>query len=120
MTRSEALDPAVVDSLRQLSMPGEPDVLREVLQLFLDEAPRRMARLNAACEERNAVDLQRNAHSLKGSSGNIGARRMYDLCRQLDERGHAADFNGARHLLASLAEEYASVEAAIRQLLQTS
>jgi two-component system, sensor histidine kinase and response regulator len=120
MTNAEALDPAVIQTLRQLSVPGEPDVLREVLTLFLDEVPRRIARLNAACQDGNAIELQRGAHSLKGSSGNIGARRMFDLCRQVDERGHAGDFKGARHLLASLAEEYHRVEAEIRQLLQTS
>ncbi len=101
------LDPAVVDSLRQLTPPGEPDVLSEVLRLFLDEVPRRVERLKAAWQERNAVELQRAAHSLKGSSGNIGARHMYEICKQLDERGKAGDFNGARHLMDSLDEEYA-------------
>lgn len=120
MTNLEVLDPEVIDSLRQLSAPGEPDALREVLLLFLDDVPRRMARLNASYEDGNAIELQRAAHSLKGSSGNIGARRMFDVCRQLDERGHAADFDGARPLLASLAQEYARVEAEIRQILQTS
>ena len=120
MTNPEVLDPAVLHNLRQLSVPGELDVLREVLTLFLDEVPRRMDRLNAACQDGNAFELQRGAHSLKGSSGNIGARRMFELCRQIDERGGAADFNGARHLLSALGDEYARVEAEIRQLLQTS
>jgi len=73
MTNPDVLDPAVVDSLRQLTPPGEPDVLGEVLRLFLDEVPRRVARLKAAWDDRNAGELQRAAHSLKGSSGNIGA-----------------------------------------------
>lgn len=120
MGNPEVLDPEVINSLRQLSSPGEPDVLSQVLLLFLDEVPRRMARLNAACQEGNATELQRVAHSLKGSAGNVGARRVFDLCRQIDERGHAGDVDGARPLLTSLAEEYANVEAEIRTLLQAS
>jgi HPt (histidine-containing phosphotransfer) domain-containing protein len=117
MTHPDVLDPAVVDSLRQLTPPGEPDVLGEVLRLFLDEVPRRVARLKAAWDDRNAGELQRAAHSLKGSSGNIGAHRMYEICKQLDERGTAGDFNGARHLIDSLDEEYMRVEAEIHRLL---
>ena len=118
MTNRDVLDPAVVESLRQLTPPGEPDVLAEVLRLFVDEVPRRVERLTAAWLAGNAVELQRAAHSLKGSSGNIGAHHMYEICKQLDERGKAADFNGARHLLDSLAEEYARVEAEIQLLLR--
>lgn len=118
MTNREVLDPAVVESLRQLTPPGEPDVLAEVLRLFLDEVPRRVERLKAAWQNRNAEELQRTAHSLKGSSGNIGAHHMYDICQQLDERGKAGDFHGARHLLDSLDEEYRRVEAEIQLLLK--
>jgi HPt (histidine-containing phosphotransfer) domain-containing protein len=117
MTNPDVLDPAVVDSLRQLTPPGEPDVLGEVLRLFLDEVPRRVARLKAAWDDRNAGELQRAAHSLKGSSGNIGAHHMYEICKQLDERGTAGDFNAARHLIDSLDEEYTRVEAEIHRLL---
>jgi HPt (histidine-containing phosphotransfer) domain-containing protein len=117
MTNRDILDPAVVDSLRQLTPPGEPDVLSEVLRLFLDEVPRRVDKLKAAWRDGDAVALQRAAHSLKGSSGNIGARHMFDICKQLDERARAGDFNGARHLLDSLEDEYGRVEAEIQRLL---
>ena len=117
MTDPDILDPAVVASLRALTPPGEPDVLGEVLRLFLEEVPRRVEKLKAAWRDGNAVELQRAAHSLKGSSGNIGARHLHDICRQLDERGKAGDFDGARRLLDSLDAEYGRVEAEIQRLL---
>ena len=118
MTNRDVLDPEVVDSLRQLTMPGEPDVLSQVLRLFLDEVPRRVERLKAAWQGGNAMELQRAAHSLKGSAANIGAHHMSEVCRQLDERGKAGDLPGARPLLDSLAEEFARVESEIRLLLK--
>ncbi len=118
MANPDVLDPVVVASLRQLTPPGEPDVLTEVLNLFLDEAPKRMERLRDAWQDRNTAELQRSAHSLKGSAGNIGARRMYDICKQLDERGKASDFSGAKHLIEALAGEFDRVEHEIRQLLR--
>jgi HPt (histidine-containing phosphotransfer) domain-containing protein len=54
---------------------------------------------------------------LKGSSGNIGATRLFDVCRQLDEQGKAGDLSQMPALVASLEAEYARVEAAIKQLI---
>ena len=117
MGGGEVLDPAVIDSLRQLTPPGEPDVLDEVLRLFLDEVPRRLDRLRAAWSAGDVTEVHRAAHSLKGSAGNIGAHALYAVCKQLDERGKAGDLAGTEHLVAALAEEFGKVEGEIRRLL---
>lgn len=119
MTTGDALDPAVVESLRQLTPPGEPDVLTEILSVFLTEVPRRIDRLSAAWRDGDAAEVQRAAHSLKGSSGNIGADAMSEICRKIDERAKAGDLD-VEGLIDALEGEYGRVEVAIRQLLQTS
>jgi HPt (histidine-containing phosphotransfer) domain-containing protein len=119
MTEREVLDRAVVDSLRQLTPPGEPDVLAEILNVFLSEVPRRIDRMKSAFRDGNAVEVQRAAHSLKGSSGNIGADGMFELCRQIDERAKAGELR-LEPLLEALDREYFQVEAAIKRLLQTA
>ena len=111
------LDPLVIESLRQLNVDGEPDVLAEVLQLFLEDVPRRIAKLRAACEAGDAVEVYKAAHSLKGSAGNIGAKPLLAVCRQLDDRGRAGDLTGSEHLVDALDAEFAKVEVAIRGLL---
>src|SRR5918994_1634761 len=93
MSTRGALDPAVVDSLRRLTPPGEPDVLAEILTVFLAEVPRRLDRLKAAWRAGDVAEVQRAAHSLKGSSGNIGADALYAVCRQIDERAKARDLH---------------------------
>ena len=117
MTDRAALDPAVVERLRQLTVPGEPDVLHQVFHVFLAEVPRRIDRLKAAWRERNAAEVQRSAHSLKGSAGNIGANAMFALCRELDERAGAGDLN-LSVLVEALDVEYARVDSAIHDLLR--
>ena len=117
MSNTAVLDPVVIDSLRQLTPPGEPDVLDEVLRMFLDEVPRRIDRLRAAWSAGDVTEVHRAAHSLKGSAGNIGAHALYAVCKQLDERGKAGDLAGTEHLVAALAEEFGKVEGEIRRLL---
>lgn len=111
------LDPAVLDHLRKLTPPGEPDVLGEILTTFLDDVPRRIERLHAALAAGDAAGVQRAAHSLKGSSGNIGAHALYETARRLDELGTAGDLAAAVSAIDELAGEYAKVEAEIRRLL---
>jgi HPt (histidine-containing phosphotransfer) domain-containing protein len=117
MGGGEVLDPVIIDSLRQLTPPGEPDVLAEVLRMFLDEVPRRIDRLRAAWSAGDVTEVHRAAHSLKGSAGNIGAHALYAVCQQLDERAKAGGLAGHEHLVAALGEEFGKVEGEIRRLL---
>ncbi len=110
------LDLLVIESLRQLTPPGEPDVLKEVLQLFLEDVPGRIERLRTACDAGNAAELHRVAHSLKGSAGNIGANDMLAVCRRLDELGKSGDVSSGQGLVESLDAEFARVKAEIDRL----
>ena len=121
MSQRAVLDPSVIDNLRQLTPPGEPDVLAEVLRLFLEEVPPRIARLRNAWAAGNIEEVHRAAHSLKGSAGNIGARRLFDVCSRLDEQGKAGDRRGvSRRSLTQLGVEFGKVEAEIRRVLETA
>src|SRR5688572_5568834 len=117
MSEPVVLDPAVIDSLRQLTMPGEPDVLVQVLRLFLQEAPPRIARLRNAWASGDIEDVHRAAHSLKGSAGNIGARRLFEVCRRLDEEGRSDDRSAVSQLIDELGAEFDKVEVEIHRLI---
>ena len=119
MTPSSVLDESVIDALRQLTPPGEPDILAEILKLFLDDVPVRIERLRNAAAMGNIQEVHRSAHSLKGSAGNIGARDLYEVCRQIDERGKAGDLAGAAALVDALKVEFARVETEIHRLLKS-
>ena len=117
MEERPVLDPAVLNTLRKLTSPGEPDVLQEVLKLFLDDVPARLTRLRNAWASRNIEEVQRAAHSLKGSAGNIGARRLHALCSQLDDKGRSGDLDALGPLVDALGEEFDKVEAEIRRVI---
>jgi HPt (histidine-containing phosphotransfer) domain-containing protein len=117
MSESPVLDLTVIDTLRQLTPPGEPDVLSEVLKLFLEEVPPRIEKVRIAWTEGNIKEVHRGAHSLKGSAGNVGARRLYDVCKALDTSG-TSDAPASAELVDQLAAEYRAVEAEIHQLLK--
>ncbi len=117
MAEPAVLNPAVIETLRQLTPPGEPEVLTEVLQMFLQEVPLRIDRLRNAWAAGNIEEMYRAAHSLKGSAGNIGADRLYGLCSRLDELGRARDLTTAAPLVDALGIEFAKVEAEIQRII---
>ena len=106
---SPRLDLALLDSLRRLEeMTGKP-LIHEIVDGFLAEAPRRLALLQDALARADAKDLVFLAHSLKGSSGQIGAVRVAALSRELEQAGRRDDLGSAPALLDELERELARV-----------
>ena len=111
------LDAAVIDSLRRLNEDGQPDVVKEVLGLFLTESAARLDSVEAAVRVRDASALQRSAHTLKGASGAIGALALQAACRTLEDIGKHAAFDEAPAAVESMRHEYRRLQDEINQLL---
>lgn len=114
-----ALDASVLESLRQLNQQGQPDIVREVLTVFLDDAPKRLAAIDQAVRSRNGQDIQRAAHSFKGAAGSIGASALQERCRELEDTGKAGALDGAAALKQQIHEEYERARFEIAEILAT-
>jgi HPt (histidine-containing phosphotransfer) domain-containing protein len=60
--------------------------------------------------------LEREAHSFLGSCGNIGARRMADLCARLEVLGRSGSTEGAAEIARALEEELVAVRPQLEAL----
>jgi len=116
MSGLPVLDPATLDRLRALNEPGEPDIVNELLTLFLDDAPARLAAVAAAQEAGDAQGLQRGAHGLKGAAANVGALRLQALCHRLEEVGRLGEA-GDPTVVQLLHEEFEILREEIARLL---
>ena len=106
------IDGAQLANLLDL-MDGEADLVIEVIDLFLEDGPQRVAAIAAAIDAADAVELMRAAHSLKGSSANVGARGLMGLCANLEQRGRNGSVAGAAQLCLSLQREFDAVRDAL-------
>lgn len=105
-----AINAKVIADLRALEDGGAPGLLRELIDLFLREAEAHLAKLRAALASREAQPFERSAHTLKGSSGNLGALTMSRICGELQAIGRAADWARAPEVLATLENEFRGVK----------
>lgn len=82
---ARAIDLSVLISLEEVQVDGEPDLIVDLIDLYLDEAPRRLAAMSALLAQRDWLSLGRAAHSLRGSSAVLGAGRTPQLCEAVEQ-----------------------------------
>jgi CheY-like chemotaxis protein len=100
----ECVDASVLAELRQLDMSC--GLLSTLITNFLRDAPTRLAGLQEALQQGDGEALARVAHDLNGSSGNLGVRKMRQLCIELQALGRAKDLGKAGALLTQLVNEF--------------
>jgi PAS domain S-box-containing protein len=109
----ELLDQAVVQSL--MSVDDDGTLMEEIVATFLRIAPPRLAAIKKAAKG-NPAQLEREAHSFLGSCGNLGARRMAELCARLEVLGRSGSTEGAVELARTLEAELAAVRPELEAL----
>ncbi|MCC6163509.1 MAG: response regulator [Acidobacteria bacterium] len=111
----QPVDPLVLEMLASLQEDGEPDLLVELITLFLQETSARLADL--AGEPTDAPSTARVAHSIKGSAGNLGASGLQALAARLEtaaQEGQVGDT--LRTLVADVDAEFRRVERHLRDV----
>ena len=99
------VDLAALRGFEAIQAEGEPDLVVELIDLYLEDAPRKLAVMLEAAAGADEESLRRAAHSLKGSSASLGAFGAASLCAEL-ERTDCGDSSGqAGALLARLGQE---------------
>ena len=79
-----AVDLDVLHSYENIQRDGEPDLIVELIDLYVEDARRRLAVMKESLVQRNWLLVKREAHSLRGSSGNLGALQMALICDAIE------------------------------------
>lgn len=94
----ENLDRALI--LEQLE--GNAELLTELAQLFLEEAPQLIEAMRKALRQGDMKELARSAHSMKGAAGNFFAHGTVSAASQLEDDAKRGDVEAAKAGLATL------------------
>jgi HPt (histidine-containing phosphotransfer) domain-containing protein len=93
------------------------DEFPTLVDTFLADAEERLQGLSVAV---NATQILETAHSFKGSSSNMGAIRLAELCHDLEQRAKEKNLSGIEVLVAEIAREFAVVRPLYEQERQRS
>jgi two-component system, sensor histidine kinase and response regulator len=90
----------------------------ELLSAFAEDTPRKLRELRDAVASGEKLRLKELSHYLKGSAMYIGARRMSELCRDLEFVAFAAEEAKLSETMQSLEQEAERVYAELTELRQ--
>jgi signal transduction histidine kinase/CheY-like chemotaxis protein len=105
------LNPQRLADLSELG--DDPTWLDEILIRFLEDSRARLSSLRQAIQRDEAEKVEEIAHTLKGSSANIGAEAMAQLSRDLQYLGRSGSLDGAEVLLQQLEQTLARTAVAL-------
>jgi HPt (histidine-containing phosphotransfer) domain-containing protein len=102
----EHLDYETLNTLRQV-MEDDFDLL---IDTFIQDSNDRISVLRGVISGTNADPIRRAAHSFKGSSSNIGAIRLMDLCSNLEKKAMSNKLEQLDQDLREIEDEFAQVQ----------
>ncbi len=96
------------DTIEMLRDVMEDDFV-ELIETFLNDAQTKLNTLPNLVNSGDSQAVRMIAHSLKGSSSNLGALPMSQLCLTLEQNAKSEDLALAPQVLVNLQDEYAKV-----------
>lgn len=109
-----ALNQAALGELRNLDPDGSAGILAQIINVYLDDAPKLIANIQTALAAKDIATMTRHAHSLKSSSMSVGASRVGEIASTIESGGRKNSVDDCPALVMALTAEYA----AAKRLLQ--
>ena len=100
--------------LHQIS-DNDPEFELEILKVFVEDSLFHVEGIKAAITVNDFPQLAREAHHLKGSSGNVGATAMRKIAEELEQLSRKQSFVGAYELVLGLVDFINKIQAFLTQ-----
>ncbi len=114
------IDQSVLNSLRDLQMPGKPDILKRVISAYLSSTAPLLVTLKEAYSAKDIEGTQNLAHTLKSSSANVGAIKLSELCKELEMACRNNTLENAALLISSIESEVTLVTDALNKEIHST
>jgi HPt (histidine-containing phosphotransfer) domain-containing protein len=114
---SPVLDQEAIDNLRMLDPDGGDTFLREIIGIFLEDAPLRIVEIDQSLAAGDAATFVRAAHTIKGSSANVGAAALRAVAEKLEHHAKKDGLVDVAALIAELKTEFANAKTALNELI---
>ena len=113
---SNVIDQAALDVLLEV-IGGDRRALGELIQSFLDEAPKLLHNLHEGVKAQDWELVQRSAHTMRSSARDFGAAELASVSLELEEMGKSGNFVGVDNLVAKAEIECAKAQKCLENTL---
>lgn len=112
------IDPQAIENLRMLNPDDGDAFLRELAEIFVSDTPKRLAELDQTLASGDAVAFVRAAHSIKGSSSNLGALALREAAEHLEHQAKKEGLGNVTGLIAAVRAEFTRAQQELGKLVK--
>lgn len=80
----QLIDESVLAQIESLQIPGEPDLVDQLIEIYLEDACELVDKIKIAVQQDDRSSLRQFARLLKASSANLGILGLASLCQELE------------------------------------
>ena len=113
--------PVVFDQAGMLSrLLEDAELVRLITQSFLQDLPRQIEALRGYLAAGEVAGVERQCHTIKGASANVGGEALRAVAFELERLGQAGDLAAVQARLPELEAQFARLQQAMTQALWIS
>lgn len=103
-------DQETINKLHELEGDSNPNFFNELVGVFLNNVKELLSQLKEAVQTGDFETVKKVAHSLKGSSGSLGALKMMDLCKLIEKCAQNKEPDPLNEALKDLVNEFEYIQ----------
>ena len=104
------------DAMLLASVDGNRSLLREMIRVFLNDLPKRLAEIKEAIGRGDAVALERASHMLKGAVGNFDPKTAFAAVQELEGLARAGQLQNVDAAYLAMESELEVLAEALRKI----
>lgn len=116
MSDIPSIDPEAIANLRELNPGDNGEFLREIVGIYIEDTPKRLAELRACLASGDVATFTRAAHTIKGSSANVGAQVLKGVAERLETVSRKEGLGGVSGMIADCEAEFERVKVELRRV----
>jgi HPt (histidine-containing phosphotransfer) domain-containing protein len=111
-----SIDPEAIQNLRDLNPGDNGEFLREIIAIYVEDTPKRIADLKSCLAAGDVPTFTRAAHTIKGSSANVGAQVLKGMAERLELISRKDGLGGVSGMIADCEAEFEKVKVELGKL----
>jgi PAS domain S-box-containing protein len=109
----QVLDKEIIQQLSD-SVGGDMGFVASILEGFEEEATEQITNAIEGYKANNCKQVQGELHTLKGNAGTLGAMRLHEITRIIEEKAKHCDFQQFENEVVELQEEFEKFKKELR------
>jgi len=94
---------------------GDENVAREVIKCFLKDTEQQIKALKDTLDSGDTPMAERQAHGIKGASGNVGAVGLQKVAYQMEQAGKNGDLTSSVSLFEDIENKFGAFKLTLDQ-----